>query len=43
MHSCIASAANLNQYLILELVFRWFAMTAIGHHAGGIQPPEIWG
>ena len=36
-------AANLNEYWILELVFPWIALTTIGHHAGAIQAPEIWG
>ena len=39
----ISSDAKLNQSLILELVFPWFALTTIGHHAGAIQAPEICG
>ena len=43
MHWCIASAAKLNLDWILELVFPWFALATVGHLAGAIHAPEIWG
>ena len=37
MHSCIASAAKLTLDWILELVFRCFALTTVGHHAAAVH------